>query len=332
MHSAFILLRHRVPASLAIALLAANLLFAGASFAQKFPSRPVRIVVPFAPGGSPDVLARGLGAQLDAQLGKSFIIDNRGGANGIIGAEIVAKAAPDGYTVIHTPPAFIINSLVYKKLPYDVHKDFAPITNVGTAGGYVILVPPALPVHSVRELISVAKAKPLSYGSPPAGNTLHLASELFKLRAGIPLQHVPYKGGSESFTALMSGEIQMLIVPPTAAVPFVKSGRLRAVAFTGSSRLSVLPDVPTVAESGLPEYVVDFTWNGWFAPARTPRTIIIKLQTEIAKAVQAPKMRDLLASSGFTPVANTPEEFRIFVDAEIQRYAPLVKEAKITVE
>ena len=300
--------------------------------AQPFPSKPIRIVVPYPPGGSPDVLARALAAQLDAQFGKSVIVDNRGGANGIIGAEIVAKAAPDGYTVMHTPPAFIINTLLYKKLPYDVHRDYAPVTNVASGGGYLLLVNPSLPVGSVKELIALAKSKPLTFGSPPAGNTLHLASEIFNQRAGTQIKHIPYKGGAESFTALMSGEIQMLIVPPTAAVPYVKSGRLRALGFTGSKRMATLPDVPTVAESALPDYVVDFTWNGWFAPAKTPREIVARLQGEVHKALRAPKMRAILEASGFTPVGNAPEEFRQFVQAEIKRYAEIVREANIRVE
>jgi tripartite-type tricarboxylate transporter receptor subunit TctC len=304
---------------------------AGAA-AQPYPSRPVRIVVPFPPGSSPDTLARGLAVQLGSQLGKTIVIDNRSGANGIIGAEIVARAAPDGYTLLHTPPAFVINALVYKNLPYDVHKDYVPVTNVATSGGYLLLVAPSLPARSVQELVALARTTPLSYGSPPAGNTLHLATELFKLRTGAPLQHIPYKGGTETFTALISGQIQVLIVPTTTAVPYVKSGRLRALGFTGSSRLAILPDVPTVVEAGVPNYVVDFTWNGWFAPAGTPNEIVARLQTEVRKAVQAPRMRELLDNSGFTAVANPPDQFRKFVNAEIKRYAEMVREAKVQAE
>jgi tripartite-type tricarboxylate transporter receptor subunit TctC len=314
----------------AIALLSAGGVRAQA--ASPYPSRPIRIVVPFPPGGSPDVLARVLGAQLENQLGKNFIVDNRGGANGIIGAEIVAKAAPDGYTVMHTPPGFIINSIIYKNLQYDVYRDYVPVTNVASGSGYLLLVNPSLPAQSILELIALARTKPLSYGSPPAGNTLHLASELFNVRAGLRMQHVPYKGGADSFTALMANEIQVLVVPPTAAVPYVKAGRLRALGFTGSKRLAIMPEIPTVAESGLPDYVVDFTWNGWFAPAKTSSEIVVRLQREIHKALQAPKLREILDASGFVPVGNTPEEFRAFVHAEIKRYAEIVREAKIKVE
>ena len=297
-----------------------------------YPQRPVRVVVPFGPGGSPDVLARALGAQLEAQLGKTFIIDNRAGANGIIGAEIVARAAPDGYTVMHTPPGFIINTLLYKNLSYNVDRDYVPVTNVASGSGYLLLVNPSLPVQSIRDLISLAKAKPLTYGSPPAGNTLHLATEMFNQRAGVRMQHIPYKGGSDSFAALMGNEIQVLVVPPTAAVSYVRSGRLRALGFTGSKRLALMPEVPTIAESGLPDYVVDFTWNGWFATAKTPPAIIARLQSEIRKAVQAPRMREILEASGFVAVANTPDEFRTFVRAEIRRYEQIVREANVKVE
>jgi tripartite-type tricarboxylate transporter receptor subunit TctC len=296
---------------------------------QAFPNRPIRIVIPFAIGGSPDVIARGMAAQLDGQLGKNVIIDNRAGANGIIGAEIVARATPDGHTLIHTPPAFVINALVYKNLPYDVLRDFTPVIQIGNSGGYLMLVSPALGVASVKEFIALAKSKPLSYGSPPAGNTLHLASEMFRQRTGIALQHVPFKGGSETFTALMSGEVQMLLVPPPAAVPLVKSGRLRAIGFTGQTRLAAAPDVPTFAEAGIADMVVDFTWHGWFVPAKTPMDIVNRLNAEARKALHAQKMRALMEAVSFQPVANSSEDFRTFVHSEMKRYAELVRAANI---
>jgi tripartite-type tricarboxylate transporter receptor subunit TctC len=299
------------------------------SSGQAFPNRPIRIVVPFAIGGSPDVIARGMAAQLDGQLGKNVIIDNRAGANGIIGAEIVAKAAPDGHTLIHTPPAFVINALVYKNLPYDVLRDFVPVIQVGNSGGYLMLVSPALGVSTIKEFIALAKAKPLSYGSPPAGNTLHLASEMFRQRTGVPLQHVPFKGGSETFTALMSGEVQMLLVPPPAAVPLVKSGRLRAIGFTGQTRLAAAPDVPTFAEAGIADMVVDFTWHGWFVPAKTPMEIVQRLNNEARSALQTQKMRALMEAVSFQPVASSPAEFRAFVQSEMKRYAEIVRAANI---
>ena len=307
-------------------------LFTSVVFAQAFPTKPLRIVVPFAVGGSPDVIARGLAIQLDAQMGKSIVVDNRAGANGIIGADIVAKSAPDGHTLIHSPPAFVLNALVYKKLPYDVMGDFIPVTNIGNSGGYLMLVSPALGVNNLKEFIAAAKVKPLSYGSPPAGNTLHLATEMLKQRTGMSLQHVPYKGGTETFTALISGEVQVLLVPPPAAIPYVKSGRLRAIGFTGAKRHPILPEVPTLAESGVADYVIDFTWHGWFAPAKTPLEIVRRLQLEARKALQAPAMRALMESSGFEAVANTPEEFKIFVQTEMKRYAEIVRAANVVAE
>ncbi len=305
---------------------------AATAAAQTFPHRPIRIVIPFAVGGSPDVIARGIAAQLDGQLGKNVIIDNRAGANGIIGAEIVAKASPDGHTLLHTPPAFVINPLVYKNLPYDVLRDFMPVIQIGNSGGYLLLVSPTLGVASVKEFIALAKSKPLSYGSPPAGNTLHLASEMFRQRIGIPLQHVPYKGGNETYTGLITGEVQMLLVPPPSAMPYVKSGRLRAIGFTGQTRLAAAPDVPTFTESGIADMVVDFTWHGWFAPAKTPMDIVRRLNTEARKALQAPKMRALMEAVSFQPVANSPEEFRAFVQGEMKRYAEIVRAANIRAE
>jgi tripartite-type tricarboxylate transporter receptor subunit TctC len=285
--------------------------------------------LPIPPGGSPDVLARTLARQIETRLGQNIIVDNRAGANGIIASVIVAKAVPDGYTVLHTPPSHILNALVYKQLQYDVFRDFIPVTNVASGVGYLLLVNPSLPAHSVRELIALAKEKSLTYGSPPAGNTLHLASELFNVRAGIQLRHIPYKGGAETFNALIGGEVQVLIVPPTAAVPYLKSGRLRALGFSGSKRFAAMPEVPTIAESGVPDYVVDFTWNGWFAPARTPAAIVNRLQTEVREALRAPKVLEVLAASAFYPVGSSPEEFRTFIHAEMKRYAEMVREAKI---
>ena len=241
-----------------------------ASAADTYLQRPVRVVLPAGAGSGPDVLARALAAQLERQTGKPFVIDNRAGANGIIGAEIVARSAADGYTVMHASPGFLLNTLVYSKPSYDVRRDFVAVTNVASGSGYLLLVNPVLAVRSVAELMVLAKSRPLNYASPPAGNTLHLASEMFNLRAGVRLQHVPYKGGSDAFTALMNNDVQVVIAPPAGALPYVQSGRLRALAFTGSRRLSLMPEVPTVAESGLPDYIVDFTWNGWFAPAATP--------------------------------------------------------------
>ena len=296
----------------------------------QFPSRPIRVVVATTAGGSPDLIARAVSRHAETYLGQNLIVDNRGGANGIIAATIVANAPPDGYTVLHTAPAVILNPLVQRKLPYDVARDLAPVTAVANGLGYLMLVHPALPARTVTEFVALARQKSLTYGTS-VGSTIHLASELFNLRAGVQLRQVSYKGGSEALNAVAGGEIQMLLSPPTAALPFVQSGRLRALAFTGSKRFSRLPDVPLVSEGGVP-YVVDFTWNAWFAPAKTPPEIVARLHAAVREALKAPKVIDFLEAAAFVPVGSTPEEFRAFVVAETKRYAAIVQETRISVQ
>ena len=296
---------------------------------QAFPSRPIRLVVASPAGSSPDLIARALARQAESYLGQNVIVDNRSGANGMIAAVIVANAAPDGYTVLHTAPAFLLNALVYKKLQYDVNKDFVPVTNVAAGVGYLMLVNPALPVYTVKEFIALAKQKSLTFSSPPAGGTTHLAAELFNVRAGLQVRHIPYRGGSDAVNAVMAGEVDVTFSPPTGALTFVQSGKLRALGFSGSKRFSRLPDVPLISEAGVPDYVVDFTWNAWFAPAKTPPAIIHKLHAAVSEALKAPKMREFLDAAAFYPVGSTPEEFRKFVDAEMKRYAQNLLDAKI---
>lgn len=300
-----------------------------AAGSQAFPVRPIRVVVANAPGSSPDLIARTIARPAEVHLGQNVIVDNRAGANGIIAAVIVAKAAPDGYTVLHTPPAAIINPLIYRKLQYDVHRDFAPVTAIAAGVGFLLLVNPTLPAHSVKEFIALARQKSLAYGSPPAGSTTHLAMELFKVRAGIDLRHIAYKGGNDTYNGLLGGEIQATFSPPTAALPHVQSGRMRALGFSGSKRFSRLPEVPLISEAGLPDYVVDFTWNAWFAPAKTPPAILNRLHGAVREALKSPKVVEFLDAAAFYPVGSTPEEFRTFVDIEMKRYAQIVREAKI---
>ena len=302
--------------------------------AQPYPSHPIRLVIPFAAGGTPDAIGRVLAARLEPTLKQSIVIDNRAGANGIIGVEIVARAAPDGYTLLMTSSSFVINSIVYRRLPYDIHRDFIPVTNVALGLGYLLLVHPSLPANSVQELIAVAGKKDgqLSYGSPGVGNSLHLAAELFSVRAGIRMVHVPYKGISLAFNALLGGEVQVLFIPPTIAVQQVKAGKARALGFTGLSRWQVLPEVPTVAEAGLPGFHMEAGWHGWFAPARTPGDIIAKLNAEIRKALRVPQVREFLVAGGYEPVGNSPSEFRQFVNSDIQRYTEIVRAANIKPE
>jgi tripartite-type tricarboxylate transporter receptor subunit TctC len=312
-------------------LLSVTLLAASAQ-AQTFPSRPIRVVVPSPAGGSPDLIARALTREVESILGQSFIVDNRGGANGIIAAGIVAGAAPDGYTLLHTPPAFLLNSLVYKKLPYDVRRDFAPVTCVAAGVGFLLLVNAATAVKSVKDLIALAKQKSLTHGTPPVGGTTTLAAELFNLRAGVQIRHISYRGGNDSLNAVIAGEVDITFSPPTGSAVHVQSGRLRALGFTGSKRYSRMPEVPLISEAGVPDYVVDFTWNAWYAPAKTPPAIINRLQAAVSSALKSPKMIEFLDVAAFYPVGSTPEEFRAFTDTELKRYAQHLREAKVPMQ
>ena len=294
---------------------------------QAYPNRPIRVVVASTAGGSPDTIARTLGRAAEAYLGQNLIVDNRGGANGIIAAQIVATAAPDGYTLLHTAPAVLLNSLVYKKLPYDVERDLLPLTQIAAGVGYLMLVSPATPIHTVKDFIAMAKQKPLRYSSPPVGGTTWLAGELFRVHASVPLSHIPYRGGSEAMTAIMGGEADVTFTPPTASLPYVQSGKLRAIGFSGSKRFAKLPDVPLISEAGVPSYIIDFTWNAWFAPAKTPPAVLNKLHAAIRESLKQPKNQAFLDAAAFYPVGSTPEEFRVFVAAELKRYAQNLREA-----
>ena len=317
--------------SLISCLLALLVLATGSAWGQvaiktppsAYPNRPIRLLMPFPAGGTPDALGRTLASQVESQLGQNIVVDNRTGANGIIAYELTAKAAPDGYTLVHATPSFALNTIVYKKLAYDLHKGFTPITNIAQGYGYLMLAHPSVPATSVKELIAYAKGrdKPLTYGSPGVGNTLHLATELFNARAGTNMLHVPYKGVIPALNALLGGEINVMILQPPAGVAQVKAGRLRALAFTGSKRWDGMPDLPTISESGLPGFVVHFTWNAWYAPAKTARDIVARLQLEVSRALQVPKVRDFFVSGGWELLGSTPEELRKYVDAELVRYA-----------
>jgi tripartite-type tricarboxylate transporter receptor subunit TctC len=307
------------------------LLCAGAALGQpaSYPNKPIRLIMPFPAGGTPDLLARTVASQVESVLGQNIVIDNRSGANGIIAYDLAAKAQPDGYTLVHVTPSFALNTIVYKKLPYNLHKDFTPVTNIAQGFGYLILVHPSVQATTVKELIAAAKKTRMNYGSPGVGNTLQLATELFNERGGIKMLHVPYKGVAPALAALLSGEIQLMIVQPPAGVAQVKSGKLRAIAFTGAKRWSVMPNLPTVSESGLPGFVVHFTWNAWFAPAKTPRAVVMRLQSAVRKAIAVPKVHDFFAQSGWEPLGSTPEELDAYVKAEIKRYAEAARLANI---
>lgn len=303
------------------------------AWAEAYPGRPVRLIVPFG-AGAPDTVTRVLARELAARLGQPFVVENRAGANGILGAEAVATAAPDGYTLLVTSASFVVNPSMYRKLPYDVVKDFAPVTQLTAAGGLLLVVNPAVPARSVQELIALAR-KPdsrLAFGSPGIGNTLHLPGELLNARAGLKLLHIPYKGAGQALTALLAGDIQLMFITPALSLPHVRDGTLRALAYTGPLRAPFLPAVPTMVEAGVPGFEVDGGWHGVFAPAHTPREVIVKLQGEIQQAIASPPVRERLVALGLEPVGSGSAEFRLFVSAEKQKYAELVGLAGIQPE
>ena len=294
-----------------------------------YPTRPIRMVVPFPPGGNVDSFGRMLARQLESQLGQPIVVDNRSGANGIVGVDIVAKAPPDGYTLLDTSFSFVINPSIYRKLPYDTERDFAAITNFAVGLGYLLTAHPSVPAQSTKELIALAKSTQLRYSSPGIGNGQHLAAELLALKAGIRLQHVPYKGGGPALTAALGGEVQLTFTGAIVGIPHVKSGKLRALGFTGASRLVSLPEVPTIDESGLPGFLYDSGWHGLFAPARTPAAIVDRLYAETVRALREPRLRDYLVAGGYEPKADPPAEFRQTMRADLKKYSELVRAANI---
>jgi len=302
--------------------------------AQAYPSRPVRMIVGFPPGGGTDVVARILQPKLTEYLGQPVVVENRPGATGTVAAGFVAKSAPDGYTIMmgHVAVNAIAPSL-FSKLPYDVNRDFAPVT-LAAAVPHIITVHPSLPVNSVKQLIALAKARPGEMSFPSAGNgsTPHLAGEMFKSMTGTKLLHVPYKGTGQSIPDLLSGQHQVAFDTMPAASPYVRSGRMRPLAVTSLKRVAEFAELPTVAQSGVPGYHLT-TWYGVFAPAGTPAAIVGRLHAEINNAIQAAGTRERLVDNGFDgTVTRTPEEFAAMVRADVVRYAKLVKEAGLQID
>lgn len=296
--------------------------------AQPYPMKPVRLVVPYPAGGPVDVLARVLGQQLSDSLGEPFIVDDRPGASGTLGSEFVARAAPDGYTlVLGNNATHATNESLYQSLRYQALRDFAPIGLVAMVTN-ILVVSPSLPVHSVRDLIDYAKARPgkLNYASSGSGSAAHLTAEMFKLMTETDIVHVPYRGAPPAVTDLMAGQVALMFASAPSVLPYVKQGQLRALAVTSAMRPPSLAEVPTMAEAGVPGFTSE-AWFGLFAPAGTPHELIDRLSAAIASATSGADVRDKLAAEGFVVTTDTPDEFRAFVASEITKWARVIRES-----
>jgi tripartite-type tricarboxylate transporter receptor subunit TctC len=312
--------------------LALGLAFAGGALAQAWPSKPVKLIVPYPPGGPTDIVARVIAQKLQTQTGQPFIIDNRPGAGGNTGAEAVARSAPDGYTLLVATTAHAINPSLFKNMGYQFGKDFAPISQL-TSGPLVVVVNPALPAQNITELIALAKAKPaeMNFASSGNGQSTHLSAELFNSMAGTQIRHVPYKGSAPALADTMGGQTQLMFDTMLSAMPLVKSGKLRALAVTSAQRSPAAPDLPTIAESGLPGYEA-IAWNGLLAPVGTPKDVVAKLSAELRTALSQPDVRERFDAQGFSAAWNTPEAFTTFIGTEIDKWARVVKVSGATVE
>ena len=311
---------------------AALLSFAAASsaWAQAYPSKPIRIVVPTGAGGITDIVARIAGARLSERLDQPVLIDNRPGASGIIGTEVVARSAPDGYTLLMVYPSHPVNPMLKKQLPYDTVADFTGVTTLTTVS-LVLLVPPALPVKNVQELIALAKKDRVTCANVGSGSLAHLGAELFRSKAGIELVHVPYRSAPAAQQAVMSGEVQMFFDTPITAVPLIKDGRMRALGVSTRARSPLLPEVPTIDEAGVSGYEV-LGWNGILVPSATPATIVQKLNQEIRAILDEPEIRQKLAQQGAEPAPTDPESFARLIRADVAKWSEVIRNAGIQPE
>jgi tripartite-type tricarboxylate transporter receptor subunit TctC len=319
-------------AVLAAIVAAAIVLGAAPALAQKYPDKPVRMIIPFAPGGGTDVLARFLSSKLSEGLGVSLVIENRGGAGGTLGTEVAARSAPDGYTVLFTSASHSFNASLYSKLNYDSLKDFAPVTLVALVP-HLLVVHPSLPAKNVKELVSLARRRPgeVFYASGGSGSSVHLAAVLFTTTAKVEMTHVPYKGGGPAMIGVMAGEASVMFPTMQSALPHVKSGRLRALAISTATRSPAVPDIPTVAESGVPGY--DATgWYGMLTPAGTPQAAINRLHAETVKILTAQDFKARLAAEGAVAVGNTPAQFDKFIRDETAKWAKIIRDLKLRVD
>jgi tripartite-type tricarboxylate transporter receptor subunit TctC len=305
-------------------------LMSDAAPGQAYPTRPIHVVVPSSPGaGVTDIMARLVGQHLSARIGQQIVIDNRPGASGIIGAEVVSRAAPDGYTLLVANVSLVVNPFLYPKMPYDALKDFIPVTMINSAP-MLLVVHPSVPAKSVSELIAYAKSHPaqLNYGSGGLGSTPYLAAELFKSLAGIDVVHVPYKGGAPALSDLVGGQVSFMIENMPGTMPYVRAGNLRALAITSPQRSELAPELPTMAEAGVPGYEMS-GWNGLFAVKGTPPEIVAKLHSEVAKILRTAEVRQELAALGAEPVGDTPEEFAAFLKADMARWGKIIQDKGI---
>ena len=298
-------------------------------FAQDYPARPIRLVVASSPGGASDILARMLAQKLSEELRQQVVVDNRGGASGVIGTDIVARAVPDGYTLLIIQPSLTINPSMIRKLPYDAVRDFAPVSLVVDAA-QIMTVNPAVAATNVKDLIALAKAKPgeLMFGSPGVGTSPHLVAELFKLTAGVDMPQVLFKGSGMAFISLMSGEVSVAFSTVLSALPHVKSGKMRALGVTSPKRVAVVPDVPTIAESALPGFETS-QWFGILAPARTPRPIVDRLYQALLRGSNSPDVKERLMAQGVEVVNQKPEQFAAVIKRELVQWAKVIKAAGI---
>jgi tripartite-type tricarboxylate transporter receptor subunit TctC len=316
-----------------LAALAVQLCMSASAVAQQYPVKPIRLVLPYPPGGGSDTIGRPLAQKMSEGLGQQVVVENRGGAGGNIGMEAVARSAPDGYTIVLALTAQLaVNPALFSKVPYDPLKDYAPITLLGS-GGYILVVHPSLPVKTVKELIALAKTRPgqIAYSSSGNGSGGHLAAELLDSMAGIKMLHVPYKGGGPALMDLIAGQVQVLFSTQLASWPHVQSGRIRALASSIAKRPASLPDLPTVAEAGVPGFDAG-VWYGVLAPAGTPRDIVMRLNSEVVRVLNQPDYRNLLVNNTIEPIGSPPEELSRYIRSELVKWAKVVKDAHVRVD